>query len=269
MENYLNSQNKSLTDHWNFGTSSTFDADTLLGAIFNKGGNLCVLYTDPDIIYAMNDLWSKKWKTAFDKWLEAYNEEYNPIHNYNMTETTNYDKETIGLSTSQLSASSLVANDVSRTITGSETTSDNQDITEDVDKSGSNSGTDGNTQTVNRNDYDTGVLKMHEQTVDAGNHSNTSTESKDTSATIDRDISTATSNTERTDNDTSSSSSQNGRDTSNVNEGFEQTLIRTGNIGVTTSQQMLESEMELRKKYNIYNMMADMFIKEMAIGLYY
>lgn len=38
-----------------------------------------------------------------------------------------------------------------------------------------------------------------------------------------------------------------------------------GNIGVTTSQQMLESEIDLRKKYNIYEIIARMWYNEFMI----
>lgn len=40
-----------------------------------------------------------------------------------------------------------------------------------------------------------------------------------------------------------------------------------GNIGVTTSQQMLESELELAK-WNLYQHMADIFIEELCIMVY-
>ena len=42
-----------------------------------------------------------------------------------------------------------------------------------------------------------------------------------------------------------------------------------GNIGVTTSQQMLESEMVLQEKWgNLYNHIADCFISELLIAVY-
>ena len=40
-----------------------------------------------------------------------------------------------------------------------------------------------------------------------------------------------------------------------------------GNIGVTTSQQMIESELRLRYN-NIYNMIADIYIKELFVAVY-
>ena len=42
-----------------------------------------------------------------------------------------------------------------------------------------------------------------------------------------------------------------------------------GNIGVTTSQQMLESEMVLQEKWgNLYNHIADCFISELLVAVY-
>lgn len=42
-----------------------------------------------------------------------------------------------------------------------------------------------------------------------------------------------------------------------------------GNIGVTTSQQMLESEYTLQEKWgNLYNHIADIFIKELLVSVY-
>lgn len=45
------------------------------------------------------------------------------------------------------------------------------------------------------------------------------------------------------------------------------TLIRSGNIGVTTSQQMLESEIELRK-FNLYQLMYDDVDSIIALQIY-
>ena len=41
-----------------------------------------------------------------------------------------------------------------------------------------------------------------------------------------------------------------------------------GNIGVTTSQQMMESEMNLRLKWNLYNQITDLFLTEFVIPVY-
>lgn len=46
-------------------------------------------------------------------------------------------------------------------------------------------------------------------------------------------------------------------------------LTRSGNIGVTTSQQMIESTFELEKKNKIVTYIADVFIEELTSGMYY
>lgn len=41
-----------------------------------------------------------------------------------------------------------------------------------------------------------------------------------------------------------------------------------GNIGVTTSQQMIEAEMELRSRYNVYEMISTSFRSEFCVMVY-
>lgn len=41
-----------------------------------------------------------------------------------------------------------------------------------------------------------------------------------------------------------------------------------GNIGVTTSAQMLQGELDVRKEYNIYNMISDLFVSEFCLLIY-
>lgn len=50
--------------------------------------------------------------------------------------------------------------------------------------------------------------------------------------------------------------------------GQQRELTRKGNIGVTTSQQMLESEITLRDKYNFINYFCNIFVRECTIGVY-
>lgn len=50
--------------------------------------------------------------------------------------------------------------------------------------------------------------------------------------------------------------------------GSQRELTRSGNIGVTTSQQMLQSEIDLRVKYSFVNFFCDLFSREMTIGVW-
>lgn len=49
---------------------------------------------------------------------------------------------------------------------------------------------------------------------------------------------------------------------------FEHKAHLYGNIGVTTSQQMKRDELELARDYNIYNMIAELFVEEFCVGVY-
>ncbi len=56
-------------------------------------------------------------------------------------------------------------------------------------------------------------------------------------------------------------------DTTATTRSFENYRVH-GNIGVTTSQQMLESEMELRSRWNLAEMIADETVAEFTFGVY-
>lgn len=54
----------------------------------------------------------------------------------------------------------------------------------------------------------------------------------------------------------------------NTNETLDHDAHLFGNIGLTTSQQMASDEIKLRKDYNIYNLIADLFLNEFCIYVY-
>lgn len=104
-----------------------------------------------------------------------------------------------------------------------------------------------------------------------GTNSTTGTNDTSTNGTVTTDVSAYDSNgyqpkdkvtsSETIDNDTTENS------TSTLdNEGVHTGRIH-GNIGVTTSQQMLEAELDLGY-WNIYSRITDMFLKEFCIMIY-
>lgn len=72
---------------------------------------------------------------------------------------------------------------------------------------------------------------------------------------------------ESTSTDTGSGSDQIQTDYGKKNDDVYESRIH-GNIGVTTSQQMLESEISLRTRYNIYELIAGLFEQEFITQLY-
>ena len=61
------------------------------------------------------------------------------------------------------------------------------------------------------------------------------------------------------------SDSSNTTDSSNANRNFNHSSHTHGNIGVTTSQQMLESELKIRPKLNIYDFISSTFFAEFVL----
>jgi len=167
------------------------------------------------VLMATNkERWSREWATR--------SAEYNPIENYRMTEEMS-DDETVTeygrthTRTDNLSHTETRTDNLTRTIDNQETTTPNLTSTSQQATRGFNSPTDVNT------DKETATNTGTNRVDTDGTEHNTGTQG------------TTGSNTgTQTDADT-------GSDTSTRNY----TLTRSGNIGVTTSQQMLQSERDL------------------------
>lgn len=190
-----------------------------------------------------NRKWSRLWA--------IYDVEYNPISNYDMTE-----------------AESITSN-------GSSSGTETGTITKDLDNDTINSKTEGGTRSVVTDSDST-------QTGTVANEGSNNTENGifgfNSSDSVGSDDSTSTATNTRTDNlansdDTTETETRNLTDNSTTNVDETQTetrnladsrtntktdsrtLTRSGNIGVTTSQQMIMSEIELWK----WNFFKDVF----------
>lgn len=137
------------------------------------------------------DILSKIYSGRFTKSVNALLTEYNPIENYNSTETENIVMSGENSSTSEISTTS---NGETSTNTTGETT----------------------------------------ETLSPYDSENFNNNSKNNSSGVTSETSTSTDNSSNTMSGT-------------TNQSNNRTLKRSGNIGVTTSQQMIQSELELRK----------------------
>lgn len=68
--------------------------------------------------------------------------------------------------------------------------------------------------------------------------------------------------------ETSAESENSSETSSETNTGRERELHSSGNIGVTTTQQMLESELNLRSRYNIYDVIIACYRKDILVGVW-
>lgn len=196
-------------------------------------GDLLTNYTDAQIIKVAAMVYAKN-KKKYDMLLDVYNAEYDPIANVDATETyTDTRTPDITRTTStEASSSGTVKNNQSRTTT--ETPQDYKSTT-----------------TTFKDPYDnTGfVADSKAEVIDTGSRATTEAYS----GAADESSSTGTS---------SSSSTETGTETI-VHE-----LTRSGNIGVTSTQQLITQQIEVAPKLDILSIILSDFCNAALIGVW-
>lgn len=287
----------------NLNVPEGIDKDTLTGNILLRGSDFEVMYADPYFMQDAIGLWSRKWYRTFSKWVDALAIEYNPLENYDRkedwTDTGNrglktsgrkdsgntrtfdnqdkrtldtQDKETIDtknertldtenkrtldteqeltldtqnertLNTNETTERQVSAYDASTYQPAEKSITDNTG-TDTMNNTGTETTTNTGTDTMNN----TGTDTMENSGTDTMDH--TGTDTVDYSGTI----------TDEYGEGVSGSETENKKD---VHDG----RIH-GNIGVTTSQQMLEAELQIAE-WNLYEHITDLFLSEFIIPIY-
>lgn len=203
------------------------------------------IYTDEyilkifEIVYNIN-------RIKYAKLVAVATAEYNPIDNYNMIESST-DVRTPDL-TNQLTLNTTVAMTDSRetTTTGDSTTTSKLNQTKNTTETPNNY-TETATHAVNPYDNPGFTDESKDTTVQSGTRTVSESYSGNADETIVNAGSTVTnSGGTSTVNSGTNTNKETGTDTT------EHEMTRRGNIGVTTSQQMLEAEMALAAKMNIF-----------------
>lgn len=224
----MNNYDNSLFDNLKF---ENVDHETMVNTILLNCGEFEVLYPNIETLKNMFTLFSSKWSRTVSKWVSALNTEYKPLENYDRYEN-------FGGSETELE-------------NGNEThlTNGNETITNNGNTILSRSGTDNNdvenkTSAFNANDY-----QPNEKTITQIKHGSSDKNDVNLNQTRTPNITEIrTPNIKRT-------------RTPNLENHIH------GNIGVTTSQQMLESELRLQY-WNLYNKISNLFMKEFCIMVY-
>lgn len=235
------------------------DHTTLDPLLLAETAELELLYPEPNTLKTVIYAWSMARNPAWAKILAALEAEYSPIENYDRsedwTDTRNLADNHTGSENRQSSGQSAATStgQEATTNTGQEaSTSTGQEAT-------SSSGSDTET-VVGYNDTDWTNKGKHE-TSESLNSSSNSTNNISTSGEENRSTSTtssvSTSDNENRTNQAADTHTGTIRHTSRIH----------GNIGVTTAQQMIEAELELRKM-DIYNLIVKEFIKMFCLGVY-
>lgn len=229
LNKYLGYENKGLFDYMTLPDG--IDKDTLCSNILQRGSEFEVQYPDADYMRISIGMWAKKWYWTFDKWVKAINIEYSPLENYDRLESWRDNNTHEDDDTI----------DSKRDITGKQVADSNSTIATDT--------------------LDTGIVEHTKSAYDSGEYS-----PYEKTTTNDRVQETsnvkADSTTDSTNNDKYSESRSNSGEYENIHEG----RIH-GNIGVTTSQQMLQSELDIAY-FNLYERITDIFLTEYTIPVY-
>lgn len=250
-EKYLNSKNLSLADKFDLSTIPNFDADILLATMVRNFQSLPCLYEDPDYQYDETDFWWKQHKADYARMFLAVLAEYNPIENYDRTETRTGASTTIGNNSSTKGGTVTVDSETKGT--GTIGVSGAVDTTVTVDQDDTHN-SENKVSAFNESTYQNASKVIEDGTLD-----NTTTTDTDTSETTTRNTK------DELDSTTTTSETTSGTDSSTTNDSY--TLNIHGNIGVTTNQQMITAELELRLK-NIYTLIAKQYSDEMLLSIW-
>lgn len=272
------------------------EKQTVVGNILMECAELEFLFPDFNAAKQAIGLWSRLNVAVWERIFTAANLEYNPIENYNRTELeTIADDRTDTHSGNDVTRSSGVD---SRALTSTKTEthsgSDSKQLssTDSETNSGSdsrqlsstgsetNSGTD--TQTNKISGYDSGNLVDHDQNLLQHGHGVSTTSSGSDATTYGHVISKTGSGSDATTYGHVITEGGSGSDATTY--GKTETLTHgeqivhdgditknshiSGNIGVTTSQQMLEQEIEISAKLNVMDMIVRAFKERFCILVY-
>jgi hypothetical protein len=268
----------------------------LVDNILLRGGEFEVVYSDPDFMQYAIGSWSAKWQRTMQKWIEALSIDYNPLENYDRYETiqdksekTNKMDRTLDhrdetlintqdlrtLNTNSLNTRNLM-DEENRNLTDKETrdlddttTYNHTTKTEELVSAYDSSSYQPSAMTINTNGVESGgqitdnTDKLEQDGTDTFEHTGK-----------DIFIHTGYDDTKQTGTDTMNRTGTEGtshtgtiKDNGGEDAFNDHTAHIHGNIGVTTSQQMLEAELDI-SKWNIYEHITDLFLTEFVIPIY-
>lgn len=264
------------------------DKEQLVDYILQKSGSLYPYYQVPLRLKNNIHNWFLIHFDNFYKINEALKSQYNPIENYDRYEDLKENRKLSGQD--RVTMNKGVNNDITTTLSGQDTLTMNKGTVQTTHSEG----TDGNTTTNNGSSNNTAsgtdttkkdvagfnssdYSNSDKETIDYGKKDNN--EHNDTTTSSGNNSSDESVTNTGSDTDTQSygkvetvTNKLSGANTDTTEYGKGEDVTNTnhihGNIGVTTNQQMLESEINLRIKYNLYDIISDLFEKEFIVQIY-
>lgn len=216
---------------------AAYDKDTFIDTVLLDHGEKRVVYPEPDFFKYAVGVWSRKWAASLERIALALESEYNPIYNYDRFEKWE-DHE---------------RGDYKNRVENS-----GDDVT-------TNTGTVETTETGTTTETTTDMET--ERTVSAFNENGYQPEEKSVvNGTVTREPDTTQTVTPDTTQTLTHGAIEDGSGDDRRDRTHDAHLY--GNIGVTTSMQMVTEELSLRTNNNMYAIAAELFADDLLLMLY-
>lgn len=220
-----------------------YDKNTFIDTILLEHGEKCVIYPDLDFMkYSIGAL-GRKWYHELERIYTTLTDNYNPLHNYDRTET--YFDQIYGQN-SEASTGWKGG--------GSTRTNKPEYYNEQVTDSTSETVTDAKT-TEKVSAFNSASYEPSKETTENGGKQKTNAGKMKYSGTTE-DIAE------------NFGENSNGTVTGSEQKAITHNAHLFGNIGLTSNQDMAKWEMELREKYNLYAVAAGIFANELLIQVF-
>lgn len=238
--------------------------DDLVADILIETAELECLYPDPDTLKTVISFWSRKNKSIWQKLYDSCCLKYNPIWNVDGLVTVSRENTLTGSTeisdTDSKTGSKTSGTDTTENSTNARTGSETNVRTDDLQKDTSNT----NTRSVSA--YDSSGWSNESKTEEVGQEANTGTvqDVKTYNSVTDTYQMAGTSDTEEEWTESGTA----GRTVDDTKSGTEsESTRRTGNIGVTTTQSMIEEE-RAAAQFSFYDFIIRDFKKNFCLLIY-
>lgn len=255
------------------------DRELAINRILNKSEEFELIYSDFDYLQDRIGIWGEIWSRTFSKWVEALNVEYDPLFNYDRheiyTDTTNRVYEDKQDKAFDDAHNNIKSDNSNKTFEDSHiasradsTTEESESFSNTVTSSDTDSDTNKKVSAYDETDYSDRELETSNA---VSNQTGSGSSTGNVSGTSNSNELSGNTGAENTNNNSVESGNISGTETNNTagnsNEITQHSAHLYGNIGVTTSQQMLKDQLDV-VKWNLYEHISDIFIDEFCILVY-
>ena len=231
------------------------DREALNALILSETAELETVYPNPETMRIVVSAWSRARVPSWERMYLALTEDYNPLHNYDRHETESGTDTGTRTETDTGTRTETDTGTRTETDTGTVTTDDDSTVTDSTSGTATDQTTGFNSNTF-ADDKKTLSISSGTQTVDG-----TKEETRNLSRGETRNLSRGETR------NLSHGETRNLSRGETRNLANSRTLHAYGNIGVTTSAQMLNEELEVRKT-DMFRIITDEFTEYFCVGLY-